>query len=97
MKRNKTLFPVILLMFGLFIVASCAPAPICEDPTFGTPEFGFFRGILHGLVFPIALLGKLFGFSTGLYALNNTGFFYWLGFLIGFGPLGIGFFRFGRK
>ncbi len=79
------------------MVSGCAPAPICTDPSFGMQEFGFLRGILHGLVFPIALIGKLFGVDTGLYALNNSGFFYWLGFLIGFGPLGIGAFRFGRK
>lgn len=85
----------ILILTG--VMAGCAPEPICVDTDFGTEEYGFFRGILHGLVFPIALIGKLFGVSTGLYALNNTGFFYWLGFLIGFGPLGIGVFRFGRR
>ena len=81
----------------LLFLASCAPEPVCPDPTFGTSSYGFFSGIVHGLVFPIALVGKLFGVDTGLYALNNSGFFYWLGFLIGFGPLGIGVFRFGKR
>jgi hypothetical protein len=85
-----------LWVLALLVLASCAPAPVCSDPTFGTTSYGFFSGLLHGLVFPIALIGKLFGVDTGLYALNNSGFFYWLGFLIGFGPLGIGVFRFGK-
>jgi hypothetical protein len=75
----------------------CAPAPVCGDPTYGMQEYGFFRGVLHGLVFPIALIANLFGVESGLYALNNSGFFYWLCFLLGFGPLGIGAFRFGKR
>lgn len=80
----------------LSLLAACAPAPFCADPTYGSTVYGFFGGLVHGLVFPIALIGMLFGADSGLYALNNTGFFYWLGFLIGFGPLGIGVFRFGK-
>jgi hypothetical protein len=85
-----------LWVVAIVTLASCAPSPVCADPTFGTSSYGFFSGIVHGLVFPVALIGKLFGVDTGLYALNNSGFFYWLGFLIGFGPLGIGVFRFGK-
>jgi hypothetical protein len=42
------------------------------------------------MVFPFALIGKLFGADIGLYADNNTGFFYWLGFIFGIGALGGG-------
>jgi hypothetical protein len=65
-------------------LSSCAPA----EHTYR--EYGFFSGIIHGLVFVFALIGKLFGMDVGLYAENNTGFFYWIGFIIGIGGLGRG-------
>lgn len=40
--------------------------------------------------FVFALIGKLFGVHCGIYAEHNTGFFYWLGFIIGIGGLGGG-------
>jgi len=78
----------LILMFGtilcIFFLSSCAPARDTYK------EYGFFSGILHGFIFIFALIGKLFGGDHGLYAQNNTGFFYWLGFLLGIGFLGGG-------
>ena len=73
-----------LLFLFIVIASSCAPAHRTSD------EYGFFSGIIHGLVFVFALIGKLFGFDVGLYAEHNSGFFYWLGFIIGLGGLGGG-------
>lgn len=67
--------------------SSCAPAG------YTSKEHGFLSGLVHGLVFVFALVGKLLGMDVGLYATHNTGFFYWLGFIIGIGGLGGG----GRK
>jgi hypothetical protein len=82
MKKNYA--PVILLLFIVLVVTSCAPKGNTYD------EYGFFSGIWHGICFPFALLGKLFNFKIGLYAENNSGFFYWLGFIFGLGGLGGG-------
>lgn len=68
----------------IFFLSSCAPSGTTYK------EYGFFSGIIHGFVFPFALIGKLFGAHIGLYADNNTGFFYWLGFILGIGFLGGG-------
>lgn len=65
-------------------LSSCAPKEHTSD------EYGFFSGIIHGFVFAFSLIGKLFGLSIGLYAENNSGFFYWLGFIIGIGGFGGG-------
>jgi hypothetical protein len=73
-----------ILIFVVINLSSCAPAGYTSHRS------GFFSGIIHGFVFIFALLGKLFGFHNGLYAENNTGFFYWLGFIIGIGGLGGG-------
>jgi hypothetical protein len=75
---------VILLIF-ILSVSSCAP----EGRTY--EEYGFFSGIIHGFCFfPFSIIGKVFGADIGLYAENNSGLFYWIGFLIGIGGLGGG-------
>ena len=79
MKKNTLL--LFLSFFILLTLSSCAP----EART--TQEYGFFSGILHGFVFIFALIGKLFGANVGIYALHNSGFWYWLGFIIGLGFL----------
>lgn len=80
--KNKTL--VLVIIVCLFTLASCAPAGHTRE------EYGFISGIVHGFIFIFALIGKLFGWEHGLYAANNTGFFYWLGFIIGLGLIGGG-------
>ncbi|THU39258.1 hypothetical protein FAM09_12145 [Niastella caeni] len=83
-KVKNNLLVAIVLFFIMCNLVSCAP----EGNTY--KEYGFFSGILHGIVFFFALIGKLFGADIGLYAQNNSGFFYWVGFIIGLGILGGG-------
>lgn len=83
MNKQKTIL-VLLLIFIMINLSSCAPKGHTHD------EYGFFSGIIHGFLFVFSLLGKLLGFDIGLYAENNSGFFYWLGFIIGIGGLGGG-------
>lgn len=47
-----------------------------------------FSGIWHGFIIGFSLIGKLFDADIGIYAEHNTGFFYWLGFIIGIGGFG---------
>ena len=81
-KKNIAILIICLLV--MINLSSCAPAGHTYK------EYGFFSGFVHGLVFIFALIGKLFGGHHGLYAENNTGFFYWLGFILGLGFLGGG-------
>lgn len=71
-------------MLLILSLSSCAP----EGHTY--KEYGFLNGIWHGICFPFAIIGKIFGADIGIYAENNSGFFYWIGFLIGLGGLGGG-------
>ena len=77
----KKLIPIILIAV---LLISCAPSGYTSD------DYGFWSGLWHGICFPFALIGKLFGADIGIYAENNTGFFYWLGFIFGIGGLGGG-------
>jgi hypothetical protein len=70
----------------LVVLAGCAhqPAPL----PFG--EFpGFFGGLWHGLIAPIALVGSLF-WKVRIYAFPNAGGWYDLGFLLGISAWGGG-------
>ncbi len=86
MKTKKTI-SILILLAVIISLTSCAPANYAHS------EAGFFSGIWHGIIFVFSLIGKLFGANIGLYAEHNSGFFYWLGFIIGIGGLsGGGFF-----
>lgn len=81
--KNQLYIPSILVMI-LIGMSSCAPAEYTEH------TYGLLSGIWHGFIILFSLIGKLFGADVGLYAQNNTGFFYWLGFIIGVVGLGGG-------
>lgn len=74
----------LVFIAALLIFSSCAP----EGPS--VKEYGFFYGIWHGFIFFPALFGKLFNLDIGIHALNNSGFWYWLGYIIGIGGVGGG-------
>lgn len=83
MKIKKFAIGLILLVFITNLV-SCAPQGYVSN------EAGFFSGFWHGLIIVFSLIGKLFGADIGIYAEHNTGFFYWLGFIIGIAGFGGG-------
>ena len=74
---NKKYFLAAFSIFFLIFLTSCAPAGTTAK------EYGFLPGLGHGFVLFFVLIGKLFGNDASIYALNNTGFWYWLGYLIG--------------
>jgi hypothetical protein len=83
--QNRRILGLVLLsILFICLFTSCVP----EDYTF--EKYGFWSGIWHGICFPITLIGKIFGSGYGLYAEHNTGFTYWLGYIIGIGGLGGG-------
>ncbi|HLP74732.1 MAG TPA: hypothetical protein VK155_17630 [Bacteroidales bacterium] len=53
-------------------------------------EYGFLGGLWHGFIAPFDFIGMLFNDEITMYAQNNNGGLYALGFLIGSG--GWGFF-----
>jgi len=55
---------------------------------------GFGRGVLHGVLMPIALPHLLFGNDVPIYAANNTGRLYKLGYTVGVNGCGALFFGF---
>ena len=81
---KRKIFLGLMMLFVVTSLTSCAPE------NYSSHEYGFFGGIWHGIVWGFALIGKIFGADIGLYADSNTGFTYWVGFIIGLGGLGGG-------
>ncbi len=78
---------VLLLIAASVLFTGCMPNT--TNYSVDSPA-GFFSGIWHGWIAPVSLVMSFFG-DGGIYAVNNTGFPYDLGFYLaivsGFGGL----------
>lgn len=88
-KGGKMLIDKQYVAFGLVVIIafmsiSCAPGNDRWDQEISPGhQAGFWAGIWHGLIIVITFIVSLFTDEVGLYEVNNTGWSYNLGFLIG--------------
>jgi hypothetical protein len=88
MKKNKTLIPAaLLLVIASFVLVSCADKESVGQCLTGY-TYGFFGGLWHGFIAPFDFIGMLIWSDVTMYAQNNNGVGYALGFLIGSGGWG---------
>jgi hypothetical protein len=80
---------LISLSVSIILLSGCANAESVGSCLTGH-TYGFFGGLWHGFIAPFDFIGMLFDKSITMYAQNNNGGLYALGFLIGSG--GWGFF-----
>lgn len=80
---SKASFPLLLLgLLALTCLAACADTePI--QPCLTGHQYGFFSGLFHGFITPLSFIGSLFKDDVSIYAVNNSGGWYDLGFLLG--------------
>jgi hypothetical protein len=82
-----------LFLPSFFLIAlfatGCADSENVEQCLTGH-TYGFFGGLWHGFIAPFDFIGMLFNDEITMYAQNNNGGLYALGFLLGSG--GWGFF-----
>lgn len=76
----KRVLPAVGLLLVLTL-AACAPANAEVSQAAGTP--GFWHGLLHGVISPVAFLVSLFNDKVGIYAVINSGGWYDAGFMLG--------------
>ena len=79
-----TLLSVILLLSG------CADTVTFAEASTIAPV-GFWHGLWHGFIAPIAWVISLFDSDVAIYAIYNNGGWYDFGYVLGIGGLGIRF------
>ena len=77
MERSK--MPDRLLPPNRLLVAG--PNSKYQQP--GAEPAGFWVGLWHGIIMPLAFIGSLFNPDVGIYETNNNGGWYNFGFVIG--------------
>ena len=83
----KIIWAGIAMVLLITLLTGCIPSNVpADDPA------GFFSGIWHGWIAPFSLVLSIFT-DARIYEVNNTGFFYDLGFYMaiisGFGSLAL--------
>lgn len=85
--------PPRIVLLGLFLILSGCAAHYTTESI--ADPYGFFSGIWHGIVFPLALLANVLSWLLGIFGISfldsiqiigrpNTGFWYYTGFVLGF-------------
>ncbi len=77
---------LVVILLGL---AACAAGTEIFDQEAGR-KANFLHGLWHGVIAPISFFISLFNKTVSIYEINNIGWAYDLGFLIGIGALGVG-------
>jgi hypothetical protein len=73
----------------LVVLDSCARSFNDLTPCISGHIYGFWGGLWHGMIAPFDLLGSLFKPEIKMFAPNNNGGWYELGFLFGSGGWGV--------
>ncbi len=77
----------VIIFFCVVLLTGCANKEIVTECLKGH-TYGFFGGLWHGFIAPFDLIGMLFWNDVTVYAQNNNGVLYALGFLLGSGGWG---------
>jgi len=86
---QQKIFLLLFLLSLVVLLSGCADNESIEQCLTGH-KYGFFGGLWHGFIAPFDFLGMLFDKDITMYAQNNNGGLYAIGFLMGSG--GWGFF-----
>jgi hypothetical protein len=100
MKKEMRLFTITFsaLIISSLLLTSCADREVVDNCLTGY-TYGFFGGLWHGFIAPFDFIGMLIWDDVTMYAQNNNGVGYALGFLLGSGGWGFlgGKTLFGRR
>ncbi|MFC2137096.1 hypothetical protein ACFLTE_02870 [Bacteroidota bacterium] len=78
-KGARVLFLIILVAIFLTSCADVIPVADCINE----PIYGFWRGLMHGIISPFTFIISLFTDDVAIYAINNNGNWYNFGFMFG--------------
>ena len=81
---------IVILTAALALLSACAATQ--TDATVATTATtpGFWLGVWHGFIFPVAFIVSLFVPDVAIYAVPNNGGWYDFGYFVGIVFLGVG-------
>ena len=79
MKKALRFIPVLAIIALALILTSCAPG----NEKFDADPAGFWAGLWHGLISFVTFIISLFNDNVNIYEINNSGWPYNLGFILG--------------
>ncbi len=78
---GRAIGATIVLLVVIGGLAACAAGP--NTAAGGVDAAGFWLGLWHGIIAPVAFVVSLFTDTVSIYEVNNTGGWYDFGFLLG--------------
>lgn len=82
MLQNRTFLWLFMGVLCALFLFSCAQVEVIQ-PCLNGRQYGLVSGLIHGFITPISFIMSLFRDNVAIYAVNNSGGFYDLGFLLG--------------
>lgn len=83
MSRKQILLILLICLVAAFAISGCADRNQEENTTGSDGVAGFWAGLWHGLILPVAFIVSLFDEGVGIYEIHNSGNLYNLGFVLG--------------
>ncbi|MET8762964.1 hypothetical protein [Lentzea sp. NPDC004782] len=77
----------LLLVAVALVVTACAAGPNVVSHVDGQQLAGFWKGLWHGLIYPVTFIISLFTDRVSIYEVHNNGNWYDFGFVAGIGLL----------
>jgi hypothetical protein len=98
MFKNKKYLVIALIICAILVTTSCAPGNYRWNQTISPGhKANFWAGLWHGIIIIITFIVSLFNKQVGIYEVNNYGWPYNLGFVLGLMMSIGGGFRFTKK
>ncbi|MGE5356925.1 MAG: hypothetical protein ACM3PT_11870 [Deltaproteobacteria bacterium] len=94
--KTSSFIYVLSILILVILFSSCAETVQVQECLKEEP-YGFWGGLIHGIIAPFSFIVSLFDKDTALYAVNNNGGWYDFGFVIGAGILFGGGCKAGKK
>jgi len=82
MKNLSRFFMLLVVLLVTAVLTGCADVVTFQQAEVAEPV-GFWYGLWHGFILPIAWIGSLFWDDIAIYAIYNNGGWYDFGFFVG--------------
>jgi hypothetical protein len=84
-ENMKKLTLICLIIIIMLMLIACAPGPNTMKKTEGPggKVAGFWKGLWHGIITPVAFVISLFNKNINIYEVHNNGGWYNLGYILG--------------